>query len=192
MAVANITSANVGVLYKPYAVAGTEANQGREPLGAAAAERAIHDSVEVSPLGRVAAEVVAARFSHDIDPQVFQARSAAFQGDLYNRFRAIGVDTTHAIELTTDFAGQVRVAHDHPHKDKIEALFADNADLSNEFRRLSATASLKQAFEDHLDFAKAYSKDPAAAITQFGNLFSSETSELRFLFAANEWVRRES
>ena len=188
MAIANVASAYAGSPYGGYGPANGAASQERQETGAPAG-RTVQDSVAISAVGRLSAKALTAGISQDIDPRVFQARSAEFQGELGNRFRAAGIDTTRPIELTVDSTGQVRVANDHPDKAKIEALFAGDTELSNEFRRLSASYSLMKAVEAHLEFAKAYAKDPKAAVAQFSELFSGQKYDVQFRLAENEWVR---
>ncbi|WP_419778438.1 hypothetical protein [Maridesulfovibrio sp.] len=71
----------------------------------------------------------------------------------------------------------MRVKGDHPDKDKIEQLFQDDPDLSNDFRGISALSSLVEAGKEYLEFAKAYEKDPYEAVARFGHLFNGMNNE---------------
>lgn len=175
MSVTNITSAETawqrGV---PGPAQGAMADQGQDRSRQAttpATGRQIGDRVALSAAGRVAAPLLASLESFDSSPQAFQENSAAFQAELGKRFRAAGLDDTRPLDLTVDAEGAVRVANDHPDKDRIEALFAGDPDLSNQFRHLSASASLQKAIEEHVAFAEAYDKDPQTAIARYAYLF---------------------
>jgi hypothetical protein len=102
------------------------------------------------------------------------ARTSALGKELLGRMRAAGVDTSRPIDLEPDTSGHVRVVNDHPDKAKIEAVFEADEKLANEFRLLSNTASLFRAAAEHLRFAEAHARDPAAAMVQFAHLFDGQ------------------
>jgi hypothetical protein len=138
---------------------------------------AIEDPVEISGQGRLANRLndlfgVSPRADGSIHLEDLQAHlaeiSAGLEGALGSKFRAAGIDTSQAVDLKVDAAGQVRVANDHPDKEKIEALFADEPELANEFRRVLGLQELVTASEKHLEFAAAYAENPEAAVAQFG------------------------
>lgn len=185
--IAGITSADTARLYGTYGPVDGAANKERQAILPSAARRD-EDRVEISAQGLLTAQVVAALATFDANPQAFREQSAAFQKELGNRFRAAGVDTSRPIDLTADAEGQVRVANGHPEKDRIEALFAEDPELSNQFRLLSASASLLKAIENHGEFTKAYQQDPKAAIAHSGHLFSGEKHDIHFQFGENKWA----
>ncbi len=90
--------------------------------------------------------------------------------------KTAGIDRGCEAILRSDGQGKIRVANNHPQREKIEALFENNPELANEFRGLSATASFLRAADDHSRFAAAYAKDPTAAVQQFSHLFENTDS----------------
>lgn len=107
----------------------------------------------------------------------FREKSAAFESEVRRRLNAIGVDATQTLDLTTDSEGKVRVVGDNPDKEKIEAMFADNPELANDFRQVSSTGSFIKACEAHVAFAADYAKDPKAAVAKHWHLFSGLKDE---------------
>ena len=87
-----------------------------------------------------------------------------------------GIDRGCEAILRSDGEGKIRVANNHPDREKIEALFEQNPELANEFRGLSGTASFLRAADEHSKFAAAYDKDPVAAVQQFSYLFDKTDS----------------
>ncbi|OIQ50984.1 hypothetical protein BerOc1_02929 [Pseudodesulfovibrio hydrargyri] len=81
------------------------------------------------------------------------------------------IPTDPPVELFVDEAGAIRVQGDHPYKDEIEEALAGDASLGNDFRQISAQASLQKAMEEHTAFAEAYEEDPDAAVARFSYLF---------------------
>lgn len=116
------------------------------------------------------------------------SRSSAQLTDNVNQlFLSNDISLDPPVELTTDGEGNVRVKGDHPDKEKIEQLFADNPELSNDFRGVSAMSSFSKAAEEYLEFAKEYDKDPYAAVTKFGHMFDGLKDEpFSMLFGAKE------
>lgn len=84
-----------------------------------------------------------------------------------------GITLEPPVELTTDSLGAVRVKGDHPDKERIEQLFADNPDLANDFRKVGGLTGLVEAGNEYLEFSKAYAKDPYAAVARYGHLFDA-------------------
>ena len=107
----------------------------------------------------------------------FQEKAADFQSEVSERLTAMGIDATQTLDLTTDSEGNVVVANDHPDKEKIEAMFADDPELSNDFRQISSTGSLIKACEAHVEFAADYAEDPEAAVAKHWHLFSGLQQE---------------
>jgi hypothetical protein len=107
----------------------------------------------------------------------FREKSAAFESEVRRRLNAIGVDATQTLDLTTDRKGNVRVEGDNPDKEKIEAMFADDPELANDFREVSSTGSFIKACEEYVEFAADYAKDPKAAVAKHWHLFSGMKDE---------------
>lgn len=107
----------------------------------------------------------------------FREKSATFESEVRNRLNAIGVDATQTLELTTDKQGKVRVLGDNPDKEKIEAMFADDPELANDFRQISGTGSFIKACEAHVEFASDYANAPKAAVAKHWHLFSGVQDE---------------
>jgi hypothetical protein len=122
----------------------------------------------------------------------FQEKTAAFQSELRDSLNAAGIDPTKTLELTTDSSGNVRVANDHPDKEKIEALFAEDPERAGDFRQISATGSLLKAAEEYAEFAADYAEDPQAAVAKHWELFSRIKDEYVLRLSGEEasWVKR--
>ena len=60
-----------------------------------------------------------------------------------------GVDTTIEIELRANSEGKIEVSNDHPDKDKIEAIFADDFDMQQSFVRADTYQTLQKLHELH-------------------------------------------
>lgn len=91
--------------------------------------------------------------------------TASFAEDVGKKLRAAGIRVPPNPILTNDAQGYVRVANDHPDKDKIEQLFEDNPELQQRYAKISAGSSLLRAAEHFSEYASAYDRltnDPAA------------------------------
>lgn len=86
------------------------------------------------------------------------AATADFAADLGKMFRAAGISVPPEPMLTSDLAGRVVVANDHPDKARIEAMFEDAPDMRNRFAELSGAHSLQRAVENYDDFVAAYER----------------------------------
>lgn len=186
MSIANIASANAAGLYKSHG--GTERSTGVNPqkTGVSAGRR-VEDSVEISGAGLLSSEALSILTPIEINPHALRAKSAAFNAELGKRFQAAGIDTDKPIELITNNQGQVRLANDHPDKAKIEALFDNDSELSNQYRHLSAASSLHKAVEEHMAFAKDYEQDPIAAVARHAHLFSGGKLSATYRYGDDEW-----
>ncbi len=181
------TARGIGA-YAPLAARTTE-NPAQSAVGLGGASgRIVTDIVDLSPMG-----LFKSLFGDDLvlnsDGGVnftksFEAASATFSERLGNLFRATGIDIAQPIDLRLDSQGHIRVTNDHPDKEKIEALFADNPDLANQFRGLSAVAALLKAAEEHAAFVRAYEADPEAVLRRNEHLFANDRDEVRFRFSA--------
>ena len=103
--------------------------------------------------------------------------SETFGSRVSELFLENGISLDPPVELTTDGSGYVRVKGDHPQKEEIEQLFADNPDLANEFRGISALSSLVEAAAEYEEFAKLYEQDPYAAMARYAHLFNDLPKE---------------
>lgn len=106
-----------------------------------------------------------------------ERRTEAFESRASELFLENSISLDPPAELTTDGSGNVRVKGDHPQKEEIEQLFADNPDLANEFRGLSAQSSLVEAAAEYEEFAKLYEQDPYAAVARYAHLFNGLPKE---------------
>jgi hypothetical protein len=74
-----------------------------------------------------------------ISPQ----EKVAFAGLLICRLRSAGVDTSEAIQFEIDGRGRVRAKDGTPGKSKIDAVFAADPGLGNDYRRIANNEELK-------------------------------------------------
>jgi len=83
------------------------------------------------------------------------------------------IPTNPPVDLYMDEAGAVRVKGDSPYKKEIEQALAEDENLSNDFRLVSAQTTIQEAGKRHSAFAAAYAKDPEAAVARFAYLFDN-------------------
>lgn len=98
-----------------------------------------------------------------------------FQNRIMKMFLKYDVDTGTEIQLHTGYDGSVIVTNDHPDKEKIEQIFADNSELSNLYRGISSNRSLIHAIEESADFRAMYAPNPEAAVARYSHLFEGKT-----------------
>jgi hypothetical protein len=108
------------------------------------------------------------------------------EGDVRSMLLKTGVSLSSEVKLTTDGAGKVRVLGDHSQKDEIEALFENNAELTNDFRAVSGLSSHVDAAREHEGFAAFYRQDPEAAMAKYGHLFEGLKDQNDFVMAIGE------
>ena len=101
-------------------------------------------------------------------------RKDALDARLREAFRDAGIDTSAQIRLQVGYDGHVAVANDHPQRDEIEQIFADNPDLRNHFAEVASLSEVIRAGEEASAFQQAYADDPDAAIAEFWHLFSGQ------------------
>lgn len=77
-----------------------------------------------------------------------------YEKKLMQTFEAAGIDTTQQISLTTDYEGKVVVQGDHPDKQKIEAMFAEDKDLRNGFVQTSQHYLFKELYRLNQEWAR--------------------------------------
>jgi hypothetical protein len=76
---------------------------------------------------------------------------------LTDRLRNAGINVSKGVELTTDAQGHVVAKAGTPDKDKIDALFANDYDLANEYRKIASTESLKASAKEYEYYSRDYS-----------------------------------
>lgn len=94
---------------------------------------------------------------------------------------AHGLEASQPFRLTSDAQGQVRVVGEHPGKAQIEALFAEDPQLTQAFHRTSAIAHLIANAEEAIAFQQAYAQDPRAAVARYASLFNTTLSTTMML-----------
>jgi len=100
-----------------------------------------------------------------------EEETEALRSDVARMLARAGVRDEPPVELAMDYEGKVRVKGDHPDKDKVEALFEENPDMRDRFAALSAGSGMLEAMEEHMEFARAYAQNPAAAVQKYWYLF---------------------
>ena len=98
--------------------------------------------------------------------------TAEFKDDLQSQLRKEGVDCDQPFKLTVANDGKVVVSGDHPDKAKIEKYFEENPEMRDRFADISVHTVLKRHLEAHEEFAKAYEKDPEAAVAKYYPIFA--------------------
>ena len=101
----------------------------------------------------------------------YEQNLSSLQSRLQVLFYKNGIDTSQEVRLQTAADGKVIVAGDHPQKEQIEKLFADDPSLRNDFVQVDAQASFLRAVEEAMAFQKAYAEDPQAALERYSYLF---------------------
>ena len=74
--------------------------------------------------------------------------------------------------------GAVEVVGDHPRRVAIENLFANDPQLSQDFRELAAIQQLLQAADENRDFSSEYAQNPWRAMSRFPELFGDARDAL--------------
>lgn len=104
----------------------------------------------------------------------YEQNLASLQSRLQLLFYKNGIDTSQEIRLQTSADGKVVVAGDHPQKEQIEKLFADDPSLRNDFVQVDAQGTFLRAVEESVAFQNAYAEDPQAALERFSYLFEPD------------------
>lgn len=102
-----------------------------------------------------------------------QQIQAQVESKLNRLFAEHDIDTTQEIRLQVGADGRVIVANDHPQRDQIEQLFADDPELRNDFVQAQSMAEFLGAAQEAIAFQQAYARDPEAAVAQFSYLFDA-------------------
>lgn len=77
-----------------------------------------------------------------------------YEKNLTKALEAAGIDTSKSISLTTDYEGKVIVKGDHPDKERIEAIFAEDKDLRNGFVQTSQHYLFKELYRLNQEWAQ--------------------------------------
>jgi len=107
---------------------------------------------------------------------------ASFAAEVGKKFRETGIRTSPEPMLAVGSDGQVTVVNHHPDSQAIERLFASDAELTQRFTSLSATAETVQTADNQKEFADQYqslSKDPKAQKALLAQ-HNSSAGNLRF------------
>ncbi len=114
-------------------------------------------------------------------------RRDALNARIREAFRDAGLDTNEEIRLQVGYDGRIVVANDHPQREEIEQIFADDAELRNHFAEVASLSELIRAGDEATRFQRAYAKDPVAAVAEFWHLFSGQARpEFSLLICGDE------
>jgi hypothetical protein len=106
--------------------------------------------------------------------------TAAMYGELFDALgskiigllASYGVDASKPIDLTVDSQGMIRVANDHPNKERIEKMFEENPEVRDEYIKISAMGNFLKGAEEYKEFAEEYERDPQAAMKKHLSVFT--------------------
>ncbi|HET7775771.1 MAG TPA: hypothetical protein VFK74_05335 [Azospira sp.] len=107
---------------------------------------------------------------------------ASFAAEVGKKFREEGIRMSPEPMLAVGSDGQVTVVNNHPDRQQIERLFANDSQLTQRFAAVAATAETVQTADNQKDFADQYqalSSDPKAQKALVAQAASSSGS-LRF------------
>ncbi len=109
-----------------------------------------------------------------------QQKQQTLDSEIKAMFIKNSIATPPEVKLTSNKDGHVQVSGNHPQSDQIEQLFADNPELENDFRKVSAMSSMVEAGHEYVDFANQYEKNPYAAIAQYGEQIFGQKDSNKF------------
>jgi len=98
----------------------------------------------------------------------------AFEKDFTRELNKAGVDTRIEIKLRANSEGQIEVTNDHPDKEKIEAMFANNFDLQQGFVRADTYQTLQKLHTLHQQWQQKIS---AGASEEAANLWLVQAAQ---------------
>ena len=78
----------------------------------------------------------------------------AYEKLLTSKLAELGIDTSEAISFQIDSEGKVRVKGDHPQKDAIENMFAEDMDLRNGMVQTQTFYLFKEMYQLHQQWAE--------------------------------------
>lgn len=159
----------------------TETSQAGSTSGAAPVD-SLELSAEAKALAEGNASSVASEFFSTLDAtdgismdeliSLLQEKTSSLLDYMDDSFDIYGIDNSSATLLGTDYQGLVNVLNQSdPDKSSIEALFAQDSDLSGLFQEVSALASSVSAAKLALQFREAYEENPQAALEKYAYLF---------------------
>ena len=106
--------------------------------------------------------------------------------------RNAGIDFEGELGLRiSPLDGSLEVVGDVPQAGEIEHVLGKDPKLAQEFRRLSALASLVAAADAHSEFADAYEQNPYSAVEQYSELFVEEPNATLLLGTFSSTIRFE-
>ena len=113
----------------------------------------------------------------------YQENFAVFSAQVGRIFREESIADQPPATLMAGGNGQVRVVGDHPDRERIEELFAQDSWLRSRFVSLSALGSQIRAAEEGTAFAAAYEDNQATAIDRYSHLFTNVAPDYLYVAA---------
>ncbi|HYG86495.1 MAG TPA: hypothetical protein VD978_09575 [Azospirillum sp.] len=98
------------------------------------------------PLWDVAHDPATKSFSVEKFTQTLKADTAKFAEELQERLSAAGIDTSVPVTFDVGADGSVLVRGEHPQKEAIERLFADDPEFANRYRMIASGNALAATF----------------------------------------------
>lgn len=107
---------------------------------------------------------------------------------LKDTLQSLGLPANASITMQSDSEGKIVVSSDMSAADneKLEQALNKNHEFKSAFSAAASNRSFIEAIEEHLEFAKAYAKDPKAAVARYG--IGNKSKEYDFLFQYTEGV----
>jgi len=89
---------------------------------------------------------------------------------LAETLKELNIPPDISMTISTDEKGVVKVESDlsTQDNDRLETALNEHPDFQQAYTKASSSQTLVDAAEKHLEFAKAYAKDPKAAVAQYG------------------------
>lgn len=78
-------------------------------------------------------------------------------------FMQAGIDVAKPMKIRADRTGALKVVSNHPQKQEIEKLLAENPDLNNPYNAMSGLANLLRMGDLHEEFDRIYAEHPERA-----------------------------
>jgi hypothetical protein len=104
-----------------------------------------------------------------------QDEERTFTAELTRRLNAAGVDTSKPINLTVDSTGKVLAADGTPDKDKIDAVFAADPSLRDEYGKIANTVEANAVASKVSQYMTATGSDPDGSIW---NKYAAEIAQI--------------
>jgi hypothetical protein len=125
-----------------------------------AAHRPFASFLDAATGGATTGELPSVPLMTDIGTLMENLRSA-----IADRLAAAGIDPATSFDLSSDSGGHL-VVGDHPLRDKIAAALDGDPAIRSTFQQISATRSMLEAAQRHLEFAQRYALDPFTALPE--------------------------